>query len=104
MNTPTEETLFRIVYQALQSFNEQRAPHRKLAPSAKCELVGSPNLDSVDVVNLLVMIEQQVDRDLGLTISLFEGDTVEEGVESFATVEAVVAFLARKIGRTNVED
>jgi hypothetical protein len=43
------------------------------------------------------MIEQQVEEELGVTVSLFEGRTVEQGVESFVTIEALVKFLAKRI-------
>ncbi len=103
MTTQNNEALFRTVYQAIQAFNEQLPADRALVPSPRCELVGSPNLDSADVVNLLVMIEQGIEQDFGLAVSLFDGQTVEQGIERFVTVQALVEFLAGKIDSENVQ-
>jgi acyl carrier protein len=52
-------------------------------------------LDSADLVNLLVIIEQRVEQDLGTSISLFD----DEGIERFVTVQSLVTFLAGKLAR-----
>jgi hypothetical protein len=88
-----EKTAFGIVSQAFLAYNEQLPEEKKLEPSLGCKLVGSPKLDSLDVVNLLVMVEQQVEQDLGISVSLFE----EQGIERFDSVAPLVKFLAQKI-------
>lgn len=93
MTNAEAETAFRIVSQAIQAFNEQLPPDRKLVPNLQCEIVGSPRLDSLDVVNLLVMVEQQAEQDLGVNISLFDA----QGIERFGTAAVLVEFLAAKI-------
>ena len=99
MNNTVKDTqqIYKTVSDAIQSFNEQLPADRKLVPTPDCKLVGSPNLDSADVVNLLVLVEQQVEQDLGASISLFEGQTVEQGVESLVTVDALVKVIAAKL-------
>jgi acyl carrier protein len=92
MNNPENEKVLKIISQAIQSFNEQLPPGRKLISAPECQLVGSPNLDSAEIVNLMVMIEQQVERDLGITITLFDA------VEQFVSIQALTNFLAAKIG------
>lgn len=94
MNNTENEKVYRVVRKAIESFNEQLPADRKLVPLPDCKLVGSPNLDSADIVNLLVLVEQGVEDELGVRVSLFDGQTVEQGIENFVTVEALVKFLA----------
>jgi hypothetical protein len=97
LNTQRNERLLAVVYSAMRSFNQQLPAQKRLPLSPDCEIVGSPNLDSADIVNLLVAIEQQVEQELAVSISLFGGETVEQGIESFKTVSAITEFLARKM-------
>jgi acyl carrier protein len=91
MNNTEKERVFEVVYRALQLFNEQLPAERRLVPTPECELVGSSNLDSAEIVNLLVTIEQQVEQDLGITITLFDA------IDQFVSVEALANFLAGKV-------
>src|ERR1700686_2011155 len=97
------KTILSAVCGAIHSFNEQLPANRRLSATLKCQLVGSPNLDSVDLVNLLVMIEQRVEDDLGISVSLFDGTTSEQGVEGFVTVEALVESLSTRIADAKVQ-
>jgi acyl carrier protein len=63
-----------------------------LVPDLKTQLVGSADLDSAEIVNLVVAIEQQVEQDLGVSITLFDA------VEQFVSVEALVNFITSKAG------
>jgi acyl carrier protein len=93
------EKIGKTVFGAIRSFNEELPAERRLAPSLEYQLVGSPNLDSADLVNLLVMIEQRVEQELGTSISLFD----DEGIERFTTVQALVNFLAGKLARDQAQ-
>src|SRR5438552_3715372 len=96
MNNNTEnEKVFGVVYTAIRFFNEQLSADRKLSPNPKCELVGSARLDSVEIVNLMVMIEQQVEQDLGIRITLFDA------IERLLNVQDVVDFVEAEIGHRN---
>ena len=102
MNNTKNEKVTRAVFHAIQSYNGQLPADRKLVPALEPQLVGSPRLDSLDIVNLMVIIEQQIEQDLGVSISLFDGQTAP-GVEGFTTVEVLVDFLAGRIGFRDVQ-
>jgi acyl carrier protein len=91
MNNSENEKSLRTVYKAVQSFNEQLPVGRRLDLSPECALVGSPNLDSVEIVNLLVMIEQQIEQDLGIRVTLFDV------IERLVSIHDVADFLAGEI-------
>src|SRR5512147_3251011 len=86
------EKILGVVRKAVASFNEQLPAERKLVASPECKLVGSPELDSAEIVNLLVAIEQQVEQDLGISVTLFDS------IERFVNVEALITFLGEKVG------
>ena len=87
-----KEKIFRAVYSAIQAFNEQLPAGRKLVSSPQTQLVGSSNMDSAEIVNLMVGIEQQVEQDLGLSVTLFDA------IEQFVNVQTVVDFIYGKAG------
>ena len=91
MSNSEREKILGVVRKAVASFNEQLPADRKLAASPECKLVGSPDLDSAEIVNLLVTVEQQVEQDLGISVTLFEG------IERFVNIESLIAFLGEKV-------
>ena len=91
MNSPENEKILKVVGKAMQTFNEQLPANRKLMLSPECQLVGAPDLDSAEIVNLMVGIEQQVEQDLGISVTLFDS------IEQFVSVQTVVDFIAGKI-------
>ena len=91
MNNRENEKSLRTVYKAVQSFNEQLSADRKLGLNPQRALVGSPDLDSVEIVNLLVMIEQQVEQDLGIRVALFDV------IDRLVSIQDVADFLAGEI-------
>ena len=92
MNNSNGDQILSTVRKAVQAFNEQLPSDRKLVPDLNCELVGSSNLDSAELVNLLVTIEQQVEQDLGVSVTLFDS------IDRFVNVGALVNFLSEKVG------
>jgi hypothetical protein len=96
MNNTETEKEFRVVAKAIQLFNEQLPAGRRLVPSLECELIGSPDLDSGEIVNLMVMIEQQVEQDMGVSVTLFDN------IDQFVTVEVLAKFLAGKTGNRGI--
>jgi hypothetical protein len=95
---PDSVLVFEAVCRAIQSFNAQLPSVRKLSLTPECELVGSSDLDSLELVNLFVMIEQQIEQDLEVGISLIGGEN-QEGLEGFRTVQDIVRFLAPEVSR-----
>ena len=85
-----KDKILKAVYAAIQSFNEQLPAGRKLASTPQTQLVGSSNLDSAEIVNLMVGIEQQVEQDLGVAVTLFDS------IEQFVNVQTVADFIASK--------
>ena len=86
------EKILGVVRKAFESFNEQLPADRKLIATMECKVVGSPNLDSAEIVNLLVTIEQQVEQHFGANVTLFDD------IDRFVNVQALVNFLAGKVG------
>jgi acyl carrier protein len=92
MSNSEYEKILSVVRRALESFNEQLPADRKLVGRPETKLVGSPDLDSAEIVNLLVAIEQQVEQDLEISVTLFES------IDRFVNVEALITFLGEKVG------
>ena len=92
MNNTEIEKIYKVIYRALESFNQQLPSGRKLVPSPKCELVGSASLDSTEIVTLMVAIEQQIERDLGISVTLFDA------VDQMVDIEALVKHLVKRTG------
>ncbi len=92
-----KENIQKAIYAAIRTFNAQLPDSRKLSPTLECQLVGSTELDSVELVQLLVLIEQQLEQDLNMSVSLFDSEGSEQGIERFVSVKALVEVLAEKL-------
>ena len=91
MNTPKQEKILKAIGGAFVSFNDQLSVDRRLNTSLDCKIVGSPNLDSAEIVNLLVTVEQQIEQEFGVAVTLFEN------IESFVNVQSLVTFLEERL-------
>lgn len=93
--------IYESVCKAIEAFNTTLPEERRLNPSWQSRLVGSDQLDSLDVVNLVAAVEQRIEEDLGCFISLLGSDN-RIGVEGFVTVEALVNYISHTLGQTKV--
>ena len=89
------EAVVQCVYRALDDLNETRAPDQRVAKSPQATLLGT--LDSMGLVNLIVMAEERLLDDLGVGIDLADQDAAQAPTNPLTTVETFVDYIQQRI-------
>lgn len=90
----TQEDIFKTIYSAIDSINEQLPSGDKIAKSHESCLYGeSGALDSVGLVTLIMAVEQEVEQKFGVSVPLADLSVLADGDSPFRNV----ASLARHI-------
>ena len=82
------------IYAAIDEVNEQFPEVQNLEKSLETVLLGSSGkLESVNLVNLLVAIEENIEEAFGIPISITDERAVSEKNSPFRTVETLCNFM-----------
>lgn len=85
------------VYLAVERLNEQLVAEERIQKSAEAKLFGPEGpLDSLGLVNLVVLVEEAVHERLGQRIVLGE-EAVTEGETAFSDVDSLVRHLCDRL-------
>jgi acyl carrier protein len=88
----------KLVLDAIGELNRQLPPDRPLLASLDTILMGEGGiLDSLGLVNLLVMIEEGVERRFDAVISLIDASVDEQNDSAFKSVDSLCAWLESQI-------
>ncbi|HXH24138.1 MAG TPA: acyl carrier protein [Vicinamibacterales bacterium] len=83
-----------VVFASLDELNEQRAPEERLRKALETPLVGDGgSLDSLGLVNLIVILEERLDAVIGAPVTLLDDEHLDPSAGHFATVGTLVAHL-----------
>ena len=82
------------IYAAIDEVNEQLPEDQNLEKSLETVLLGSSGkLESVNLVNLLVAIEENIEETFDIPISITDERAVSEKNSPFRTVETLCNFM-----------
>jgi|ERR1700722_308628 len=97
---PSYDDVLPVVYKALDELNQQRARNQRLQASPDCVIFGDGgNLNSLELSNFIVLMEQLVQEKFGAEIDLTENDpfSPESGhMRTAATLAAHISNLVRE--------
>ena len=94
----TRSEVLECVRNAIDRFNEEAPADKNIEFSVDAALFGhSGALDSLSLVNLIVLIEQTVEDTLGIAVSLADEKALSMKRSPFATVGTVIDYLQRLI-------
>lgn len=89
-----EDTILAAVYQAIDELNQQLPEPRRLHKSPRTALLEpSGPLDSMGLVNLVVVTEQILKDELGFNVSLTELSDEYQGTSPYQDVQSFAAFI-----------
>ena len=87
-----------IVIKSINDFNEQLESDEILGVDENTILFGEGStLDSLGLVNLIVSIEENIEEDLGITISLANEETISGESSPFSTVGTLITYLSKQL-------
>ncbi len=97
---PSYDDVLPVVYKALDELNQQRARNQRLQASPDCVLFGErSSLNSLELSNFIVFMEQLVQEKFGAEVDLTENDpfSPETGhMRTAATLAAHISNLVRE--------
>ena len=89
------ERIMRAIYRAVDTVNEGRPKGKGLEKSPPTILFGKGGqLDSLGLVSLIVEVEQQVEEELGITITLADERAMSQQKSPFMTIQSLSDYVS----------
>lgn len=97
----TVNTIEKVIYQVIDEVNVNQPNDAKLDKSRDTILFGSGGvLDSLGLVSLVVASEQQLEEELGRTITLTDERAMSERNSPFRTIGTLIDYVAALLEET----
>lgn len=88
------ERVLACVYEAIDEANEDRADRPPLEKLPETPIHGTADgLDSLGLINFVVAVEENVERDLGVAIVLSDDRSVSREPNPFESVRELVGYI-----------
>ena len=88
------KTIENIVINAVQEINERLPKEQQISKTSKTVLFGKGGqLDSLGLVNLLVIIEQNIEDEFDIIITIADEKAMSQKHSPFRTVETLVDYI-----------
>jgi acyl carrier protein len=88
------DVVLNALYGVLEELNEDRAPEDRLAPDPGTLLYGKDgNLDSLDLVRLVVLYEQAINEATDASICISDDRAMSEHNSHFRTVRSIADYV-----------
>lgn len=85
----------KIIQNSIEELNKILPPKKKIKYNESFLLISKKSiLDSIDIVNLFVILEKNLKKDKNLTLSF---DTLLKDVEKFETIGSLKKYLIKKL-------
>lgn len=92
------DTILAAIYSAIDQVNRQNPEKPPVRKSAETALFGSASdLDSLALINLVVAVEENVEKSLGVQITLVDDRALSAPVSPFTTVETLTAYVEQLV-------
>ena len=98
MKPPTDGEAIDLVYRAIEELNLELPAERRVEKSPDAVLFGRDGrLDSLGLVRLIVAVEQRIEDELSVSVTLADEKAVSQRASPFRTVAALAAYLRERI-------
>ena len=93
-----KKKIYTIVCDAIDEINENYPDNSKINKESKTILFGGgSSLDSLGLVNLIVAIEQNIEDELDVNISIANEKAMSQKSSPFKTIESLVEYIFKLI-------
>ncbi|MFC3095075.1 hypothetical protein DRW07_16785 [Alteromonas sediminis] len=94
------ETLLSIIEQSFEELNDTREPGNLLSFHPEVALYGAnSSLDSVDLVNLLLAIEERIEDELDISFTIANEKALSQKNSPFKTVKSLCDYLQIELAK-----
>jgi acyl carrier protein len=92
-----------IISEAVNELNVLRPAERRLQTTADAPLYdASGMLDSLELVNLIVAVEEKLESAFGVTLTLADEQAVSQVHSPFRSIEAFASYVAMRLEQRGV--
>ncbi len=92
----------KVVFNLIEEENELLPKNKKIEKLLNFELYGGKGkLDSLELVNFIVGLEQGIEDNFGITISLTDDKAMSEKTSPFKTIETVIDYITKRLIEEN---
>tara|TARA_B100000686_G_C15990065_1_gene571576 strand:+ start:235 stop:537 length:303 start_codon:yes stop_codon:yes gene_type:complete len=89
------QSIEEIIFSAVNEINDQLPVEKRMVLSLDCGLFGKTgNLDSLELVNFIVIAEQKIEEGLGVSIVLADERAMSQAKSPFRTLGTLVEYIA----------
>jgi acyl carrier protein len=93
-NVSTSDRVVECIYGVLDEFNQELPLGLKLSKSTETVLYGEAGqLDSINLVHLIVAVEERVETEFGVAVTLADERAMSMRNSPFATVSSLSAYV-----------
>jgi acyl carrier protein len=90
-----------IVFTAIDEVNQQSLKEIQVQKTIETPLTGGASLDSMALVNLILSIEDKVEKEFGVSISLFDELASSSEDDPFENVKSVIDYILLLLNEHN---
>ncbi|MEI6347455.1 MAG: hypothetical protein WCP69_05875 [Bacteroidota bacterium] len=89
-----KDVILRLIYEAIDETNEMLEEDQKVARRLDAKLYGpGAHLDSIELVNLIVSVEQKIEEFFQIEITLADERVIQMKYNPFVTVEKFAEYV-----------
>ena len=90
-----DEKLSKAIFRAVHDFNQNLSAEERLEESIDTALFGeSGKLDSLGLVNLIVLIEQEIEDEYGVSITIADERAISRKKSPFKTIRRLADYIS----------
>ena len=99
-----KEQITKIFYESVDEVNENRPDKPPIVKEPSTILFGKKStLDSLGLVSLIVTIEQKLEDELGVSITLADERAMSQESSPFKTIESLIKYIAMLLEEIKAE-
>jgi len=89
-----KEKITQVIFRVIDEMNQQLAENQRIEKSTATALLGkSAVLDSLGLVNLIVAVEEEIEEQFGVNITLADERAISQKKSPFKTIGTLVEYI-----------
>ncbi len=99
----SRDGVIQIIFGAVEELNEQRSKEQQLEKSVDTVLFGkSGELDSLGLVNLIVLIEQKIEDKFSISLTIADERAMSQEKSPFRTIGTLADYISLLLNEHNI--
>ncbi len=96
-DNPSHDRVVEAIFAAVDELNQLFRKSQQLAKSLDTRITGEGSLDSLGLLNLIVLVEEKVDQAFGIAVTLADDQVLAGQADAFHTLGSLADFVHRAV-------